>query len=186
MNRRSVAVAILAVAFAGLGVANASTGSKAQWVRVASGSFAGRSWAASMKGGNGKSCSKLTLNGTSSSDGLAVCGDAQKPLSPWGSGLGVSDESGSASVEFNITNKRTHSLRALLEYPNSNQEPAWVHAETTRLTRSQARRARLKRNFRLVVLHSVPSFCVRKVVLFDRLHRRIETDPLPCEFKHRS
>ena len=53
---------------------------------------------------------------------------------------------------------------------------------TNRMTRRQALRAGVRRNFRFVVLHYRGSLCVTRVVLFNRDGDRIEKQRVPCEF----
>jgi len=50
------------------------------------------------------------------------------------------------------------------------------------MTRHQARKAGLKRNFRFVVLRSRGNLCVKEFVLFNKDDDRIERRRVPCEF----
>ncbi len=54
--------------------------------------------------------------------------------------------------------------------------------DTKRMTRHQARRADVRRNFRFVVLHSRGNLCVKQLVLFNRKDDRIKKQRVPCEF----
>jgi hypothetical protein len=56
-----------------------------------------------------------------------------------------------------------------------------MRVHTRRISRGEARRAKVRRNFRFAVLHSRGTLCVKGVILFDRKGDRIDDRRVPCE-----
>jgi hypothetical protein len=94
--------------------------------------------------------------------------------------LAISDAD--ATVGLEVTRNRVRSMRLRVAHPRSGQPTRWTRVDSERMTRHQARRAGLKRNFRFVVLRSRGNLCVKEFVLFNKDDDRIERRRVPCEF----
>jgi hypothetical protein len=73
-------------------------------------------------------------------------------------------------------------MRLLTGHPRSTRPDNWIRIRTRRITRGEARRAHLHRDFRFVVPHSLGTLCVKKAVAFNRKGGRIDKLEGPCEF----
>jgi hypothetical protein len=169
-----VAVSLAAQALAG----DASTGKK---VRVAQGRFAHRTWSLDVEGQRTQRCYELALNSSHESSVTGTCGpDRRPPL--WSRVMGNSDLNDSATVELNVTRNRVRSMRLRIGHPKTNRPSEWIHVHNQRMTRHEAHRAGVRRDFRFAVLHSRGTLCVKGFVLFNREGDRIEKQRVPCEF----
>jgi hypothetical protein len=179
MQRRGsiiVAAVLIAGALAGQALADASKGHD---VTVARGMFAHHSWSVAVHGGHHHRCAEVSLSGQTSAGGAARCEpDHRPPL--FGPLLAISDDD--ATVGLEVTRNRVRSMRLKVAHPRSGQPTRWTRVDSERMTRHQARRAGLKRNFRFVVLHSRGNLCVKEFVLFNKDGDRIERRRVPCEF----
>ena len=73
-------------------------------------------------------------------------------------------------------------MRLKIGYPRSNRPSEWIHVNNQRMTRREARKAGVKRDFRFAVLHSRGNLCVKEFVLFNKDGDRIDKQRVPCEF----
>jgi len=94
----------------------------------------------------------------------------------------VGQSDGSATVELDVTRSRVRSMRVKIGHPKSNRPDEWIHVRTRRITRHQAHKASVRRNFRFAVFHSRGNLCVKQVILFNREGDRIDKMRVPCEF----
>jgi len=162
--------------------AMAGDASESLKVTVAHGKFAHRSWSLAVRGRRHQRCYYLSLTGRSSSTGTATCRSDRHRPPLWSRLVGIGDLNDSATVELNVTRNRVRSMRLRIGHPKSDRPSEWIHVRNRRITRAQAHKAGVRRNFRFKVLHSRGLLCVRKVVLFDRNGERIERYRVPCEF----
>src|SRR3954447_6543042 len=175
----TAALAVLGVILAGQAVAHdAARGKK---VTIASGKFADRSWSLAVKGRHHRPCYYLSLRGRATAD-TATCGPNQRRPPIWDRPVGISDQNDSATVELNVTQKRVRTMRLRIGHPHTDRPSEWIRVRNHRITRHQARKANVRRNFRFAVLHSRGTLCVKKVVLFNREGDRIDKQQVPCEF----
>jgi len=168
---------LVAVILAGQAVAG---GSKAQHVTVARGKFANHSWSLAVKGRHRQRCYELSLTGESSSGATGTCRPDRHRPPLWSRLMGNSDENG--TVELDITRNRVRSMRLRIGHPRSDRPSEWIRVRNHRITRRQADKADVRRDFRFAVLHSRGTLCVKKVVLFNREGDRIDKQRVPCEF----
>jgi hypothetical protein len=180
MRSRIVAVVLCLATGLVAVTASAQGNSKGHKVRVAAGTFAGRSWFVSLYGRGGRRCYALRLNGRQVSGGTGTCRADARVDSTWKPLFGVSDDS--ATVMLALTSPRVRSLRLLTRHPQTTRPDNWIRVRSRRITRGQARRAHVKRNFRFVVLHSRGTLCVPEVVAFNGRGERIDKLSGPCEF----
>ena len=96
--------------------------------------------------------------------------------------MGISDLNDSATVELDVTRNRVRSMRLRIGHPKSDRSSEWIRVRNRRITRRQAHKAGVSRNFRFAVLHSRGSLCVKEFVLFNRDGDRIDKQRVPCEF----
>jgi hypothetical protein len=150
-------------------------------VTVARGKFAHRTWSFAVQGRGRQRCYALTLNGPQESSSGGTCGpDRRPPL--WSRVMGASDLNDSATIELDVTLNRVRSMRLKIGHPKSNRPDEWIHARNERMTRREAQKAGVRRDFRFAVLHSRGTLCVKQVKLFDRHGDRIKKMRVPCEF----
>jgi hypothetical protein len=178
---------LIILAVAGVAAAAVATGSVAadasngQQVTVAHGKFAHRTWSLGVQGSHHQRCYALTLEGRQESGGGATCDpDRRPPL--WSRVVGVSDLNDTATVELNVTRNRVRSMRLRIGHPKSDRPSEWIHVDNERMSRREARKAGVKRDFRFAVLHSRGNLCVKGFVLFDKDGDRISKQRVPCEF----
>jgi hypothetical protein len=183
MERGISALAMIGIAAAlAAALAVGAIGSTSQYVQVAHGQFAGRTWALKIGGRHGQRCYELSLQGHSGENGVATCGPDRRPSDDWARLIGVSDLNDSATVELTIATKRVRTMRLRVRHPHSGIKAGWIHAKTHLMHAGEAREANVKRNFRFAVIHSRGNLCVTKVVLFDSAGDRIDHFAVPCEF----
>jgi hypothetical protein len=151
------------------------------YVQVAHGQFAGRSWTLAIGGHRWQRCYRLWLQGRGNGGG-STCRPCRRPPDDWTRVIGDSDLNDSATVELDITRKKVRSMRLRIRHPHSHIKANWSHAKTHRMRPGEAREARVKRNFRFAVLHSRGTLCVTKVVLFGKSGARIDSFAVPCEY----
>ena len=175
-------MSVLAVVIVGVASgAIAGAVSNGKKVRVAHGRFAHRTWSLAVQGQGHHRCFELQLDGPIQSSASGTCGPERRPPL-WSRVMGMSDLNDSASVELDVTRNRVRRMRLKIGHPKSNRPSEWIHVKNRRITRRQARKAGVDRNFRFAVLHSRGSLCVKAFVLFDREGDRIEKQRVPCEF----
>jgi hypothetical protein len=174
------AVAVLAAILAAQAVARDAA--KGQAVTVATGKFAHRSWSLAVQGQHHQRCYELSLEGRSSASTSATCRSDRRRPPKWTRLMGISDQNDSATVELDVTQKRVRSMRLRIGHPRSDRPSEWIHVRNRRITRPQAHKASVKRDFRFAVLHSRGTLCVKKVILFNRQDDRIYKLRVPCEF----
>jgi hypothetical protein len=178
--RRGPIPALAALAISG---STAAALSQSRWTPIDRGAFSGHPWSLAMKGGKSR-CYRLGTGevGGPISDELSVCGDPLgRPISPWQEPLGSEYSNNSASIDLVITRSRVRSTRTLLQFLHANRHQKWVHRNTKRLTKAQARKAGLRRNFRWQVVPAVPEACITEAVLFDARGEKLRTIKTPCE-----
>jgi hypothetical protein len=180
MRGRGLIVLVAGVAAAAVAAGETAAGASiGQQVTLAHGKFAHHSWSVAVHGGNHHRCAEVSLSGETSAGGAARCEpDHRPPL--FGPLLSISDEN--ATVGLELTRNRVRSMRLKVAHPRSDQPTRWTRVNSKRITRRQAHRASLKRNFRFLVLHSRGNLCVKVFVLFDRQGDRIKKRHVPCEF----
>jgi hypothetical protein len=171
------AVVLVAAAFVAQALADASKGHE---VIVARGEFANHTWSLAVQGRHRQRCYELELNGPSSSGATGTCRSDRHRPPLWSRLMGNSDENG--TVELDITRNRVRSMRLRIGHPRSNRPSEWIHAKNRRITRRQAEKAGVRRNFRFAVLHSRGNLCVKQFVLFNKDGDRIDKQRVPCEF----
>jgi hypothetical protein len=163
-----------------VGVAIAGGAASGQQVRVAQGRFSHHRWALKVQGRHDRRCYELWLRGKSVADAVGTCRPDKHRPPLWSRLVGITDDS-SASVELNVTRTRVRAMRLRVGHPNSGRPPRWMPVHTRRISRSDARKAKIRRNFRFAVLHSRGRLCVKRVILFDRNGDRIDDRRVPCE-----
>lgn len=156
--------------------------SQGRQVTLARGKFAHRSWSLVVKGRHHQSCYELDLTGRESATGAATCSSDRNRPPKWSRLVGVSDLNDSATVELNVTQERVRSMRLRIGHPKSNRPSEWIRVHNRRITRRQAHKAGVTRNFRFAVLHSRGNLCVKEFVLFNRKGDRLDKQRVPCEF----
>ena len=170
---------VLVVLMAAVGVSVATE----KYVRVDGGKVAGQRWTLTMsRRGSKMRCYRVVLEDWGI-DEVARCENIYHSREwLWRRVTGVADEF--AALELDVTAPSVRRLKLLIGHPGSNGRPsAWQSVVTRRLSRAQARRVGLARNFRYVVLASRGrNLCVEKVLAFDRLGHRLGGFSVPCEF----
>jgi hypothetical protein len=183
MRGRGLIVLVVAgVAATAVAVGAIAAGApKGQQVTVAHGKFAHRTWSLGVQRYQHQRCYALTLESSHESGAAGGCDpDRRPPL--WSRVMGVSDLNDTATVELNVTRNRVRSMRLRIGHPKSNRPSEWIHVHNQRMTRRQAHKVGLKRNFRFAVVHSRGNLCVKEFVLFNSDGDRIEKQRVPCEF----
>lgn len=181
-RRACIFVCAGAIAASALAVgAFAGDGSVGQEVRVAQGKFAGRYWSLKVQGRHHRRCYELSLRGKSIVQTGGTCDPGRHRPALWSRVMGIGDQNDSATVELNVTRTRVRQMRLRIGHPRTDRPPRWMRVRTRRITRPEARKAKLRRNFRFAVLHSRGTLCVKRVILFDRKGDRIEDKRVPCE-----
>jgi hypothetical protein len=183
MNKRTCILVSVVGIFGVILAAQAIAGDafKGESVTVARGKFAHRSWSLGVQGQHRQRCYELSLTSRRLSSTGGSCRPVRRPPN-WSRLMGIADQNDSAMVELDITRKRVRSMRLRIGHPHSDRPSRWIRMHTRRMTRHQAHKAGVRRNFRFAVLHSRGLLCVKKVVLFDREDERIEKRRVPCEF----
>ncbi len=171
---------VIAAILAGEAIAGGS--GSGQKVTVDRGRFAHRSWSLAVQGRHRQRCYLLSLKGREVSSGSADCRSGRHRPPLWSRLVGISDLNDSATIELNVTRTRVRSMRLRIGHPKSGRPPEWIHVRTRRITRRQAHKAGVRRNFRFAVLHSRGTLCVKQFVLFNRKGERIKEMRVPCEF----
>jgi hypothetical protein len=184
MSKRSwpliLAIGVIAAILAGQAMAGDS--GNGQKVTVDRGRFAHRSWSLAVQGRHRQRCYFLSLKGREQSGGTATCQSDRRRPPLWSRLVGISDLNDSATVELNVTRTRVRSMRLRIGHPRSDRPSEWIHVRTRRITRRQAHKAGVRRNFRFAVLHSRGNLCVKGFALFNKDSDRIEKQRVPCEF----
>jgi hypothetical protein len=181
MYRRGPILLLAALVAAGVLAGEAVAGtSKAPEVTVARGKFAHHTWSFSLHGGHRHSCYTVSLTGAGTASGSATCEPDRRRPPLFRPLVSISDDK--ATVEVLATRTRVHSMRLKIGHPRSNRRSEWLHVRDRRITRHQAHKANVKRDFRFAVLRSRGNLCVKAFVLFDREGDRIKKQRVPCEF----
>jgi len=182
--RRLALICITAAAVAAVaavaGQAIAGDGGTGELVTVARGKVAHRAWSLAVQGRHHRRCYTLAMNGRSAGSAITACRSDRHRPPLWNRLGGIT--SGKASVELDITRTRVRSMRVRIGHPRTNQPSEWIHVRPRRVTRSDADKANVRRNFRFAVLHTRGTLCVKQVILFNRKHHRIDRRRVPCEF----
>jgi hypothetical protein len=152
------------------------------FVEVQRGEFGDTRWTLRMRGRHRHRCYALAAANALGVLGGQVCGDPDRhPIDDWGQALGAgSGGARGGSVELQITSQRVRRLNVLIG-PRSSHPLRWIRTKTRALTRNQASRAHLHRNFRYSVVHSRGRLCIRRVVAFDASGAVIGRFKSPCE-----
>jgi hypothetical protein len=174
-----IAISALAVATGVLaGQALAGDVSKGKQVTVAHGRFAHRTWSLAVQGRRKQRCYVLTFDSSHQSSATGTCDpDRRPPL--WRRVMGNSDVNDSATVELDITRNRVRHMRLRIGHPRTNRPSEWIHVRNRRITRRQADKANVRRDWRFAVLHSRGT--LKRVILFNRKDHRIKDLRVPCE-----
>jgi hypothetical protein len=153
---------------------------KGREVTVAKGGFTSYSWSLAVKDQHHRRCYELSLSGPSAAGGAAMCEPDRRPHPFFRELLGVSEEN--ATVQLYETKARVHSMRLRIAHPGSGRPSHWTHVRNQRITRRQAHRSGVSRDFRFAVLDSRGNLCVKRAVLFNREGDRIDNRRVSCEF----
>jgi hypothetical protein len=150
------------------------------YVRVDKGAFDGNCWTLWMKGGHQKRCYNLGIAGDQRIAGARGCDlRARRPrASGWRQVLGATTGRQGGMVVMQITGRQVRYLRTRAG-PGRPQRR--IHQPTKRISRREARRAHLRRNFRFAVARSPRPLCIRHVVAFDRHRVPIGRFRRPCK-----
>jgi hypothetical protein len=167
---------IAAVAFVVPALAGGTSGK----VTVARGTFPQHSWSLAVQGRRHQRCYELFLRGETSAGATGTCRSDRHRPPLWSRLMGNSDENG--TVELDVTRNRVRSMRMKIGHPKSDRPSEWIDVRNHRITRRQAHKAGVRRNFRFAVLHSRGNLCVKEFVLFNREGDRIKKQRVPCEF----
>jgi hypothetical protein len=147
-----------------------------KFVRVAAGTIGNNSWKLGIAGQARRRCYRLSLAGGDVESSGITCTRDSRPGRDWRQLMGTGNDT--ASVELDLTRTRVRTMK-LLTGPSPTR---WIHVRPRRLSRDQARRAHVKRDFRFAVLHAArDKLCVKRVILFDRHHQKLSDDRVPCE-----
>lgn len=182
IDRRNALSASIALAVAILGlVAIPAVGSKSAipgyGVKVAGGQVDdGSSWGIWLYGSShAGQCWATKTVGSRFKNVEANCGFSV-PSKSWQFAARGSFGSGRhhRSMLFFLTRRNVGSLNVQLGF-KSNRAPRWVHLKAQLLTASEARQARLRRDFGYAVaVFSGPLGCIRRVSVFDKFGNRVE------------
>jgi hypothetical protein len=156
--------------------------SSGQQVRVAQGRVAHHYWALKVQGRHQRRCYELSLRSKSVVNAVGTCTSDRHRPPMWRRLVGATGGNNAATVELNITRTRVRKMRVRIGHPNTDRPPNWIRVHNRRITRREARKASVRRNFRFAVLHSRGTLCVKRVILFNREGHRIDDQRVPCEF----
>ncbi len=170
--------AIAAVFFGGQALGGET--SKGSKVALARGSFAHHTWSFAVRGQHHHDCYILWLAGDGVAGGGATC-EPDRQRQPLFRPL-TSSSDDKATVEVVATRNRVRSMRLRIGHPRSSRPAEWIRVRNKRMTRRQAHKSGVARDFRFAVLHSRGNLCVKQFVLFNSDGDRIEKQRVPCEF----
>lgn len=149
------------------------------YVEVDRGKFGQNRWTLRMKGRHKNLCVQLAAANDSGVLGGGVCrGDLLPPLDDWQQVLGGGTAGpGHFSLVFQVTSTRVRSLKL-----RSGPAPlTWTRVRTRALTRGEAQKAHLPRDFRFAVTDRLGALCVRRAIAFDGAGNKIGNFLRPCE-----
>lgn len=180
-RRRKLITVLVLVLLVVPGVAIASL--PRSFVEVDSGKFGGSHWRFRVGGGHGERCIELRLSGRSSGYSKGAVCDQGIPMHwHWQMVFGVGGGNGNfPTVQLGISSPRVSRVNLLLGHPGRHRPANWHSYELRSITRSEAHRAHLKRDFHYAVLTGMGFLCVKKVRAFDRFGDLVERRSLHCE-----
>jgi hypothetical protein len=174
---RKIGLVGLALMVCGVAIAQALP---VRYVTVDEGRIAETAWSLAVGAGEEKRCYRLTMEGSGDFTQGMVCGREVPRFHLWDPLFGSSGGDASAVVSTSAPEVRRVNL--LLAHPGSERGTNWHSFQMRLLTEDEARRARLKRDFRYAVLTGVGELCVKKVRAFDFRGRLLEKRDTPCEY----